>query len=203
MENYYKILEIDKDASDEIIKNAYKTLVKKYHPDLQTGNNKIIAEEKIKKINEAYDVLSDKTKKQEYDNNLINENISIEQYNFILNENIKLKEELNYLKDNYYVSQKNNNYYNAKENNNYYTNTENYNNYDSQNNYQNYNNTQNNNYKHTSIFKTIFSIFLTFLLFFIIFKIPFFENILISLFGSDFIFLILIVLAFFYFFWRK
>ena len=38
--NYYKILEIDQDASEEIIEKAYKTLVKKYHPDLQDETQK-------------------------------------------------------------------------------------------------------------------------------------------------------------------
>ena len=56
MKNYYEILEVDKNASDEIIKVAYKALVKKYHPDLKEGNAKINAEDKIKQINEAYDI---------------------------------------------------------------------------------------------------------------------------------------------------
>ena len=58
-ENYYDILEINKNASPEIIEKAYKTLIKKYHPDLQKNDLKIKYEEKIKKINESYDVLSD------------------------------------------------------------------------------------------------------------------------------------------------
>lgn len=48
-ENYYDILEINKNASPEIIEKAYKTLVKKYHPDLQENNQKNNYEEKIKK----------------------------------------------------------------------------------------------------------------------------------------------------------
>ena len=51
-ENYYEILEVNKNASPEIIEKAYKTLVKKYHPDLQEDNLKNIYEEKIKKIND-------------------------------------------------------------------------------------------------------------------------------------------------------
>ena len=43
MKNYYEILEVDKNASDEIIKVAYKALVKKYHPDLKEGTSKINA----------------------------------------------------------------------------------------------------------------------------------------------------------------
>ena len=68
MENktYYDWLEVSTKASPEVIEKAYKALVKKYHPDLQQekSNN---AEEIIKKINEAYSVLSDKTKREEYD----------------------------------------------------------------------------------------------------------------------------------------
>ena len=63
---YYDILEISENASDEVIKMAYKALVKKYHPDTFKGD-KAFAEEKTKEINEAYDVLSDPIKRQEYD----------------------------------------------------------------------------------------------------------------------------------------
>ena len=48
MKNYYEILEIDRNASKEIIEKAYKTLAKKYHPDVQEQNQKKIAEEKMK-----------------------------------------------------------------------------------------------------------------------------------------------------------
>ena len=91
MENYYKILEVDKDASQEIIEKAYKTLVKRYHPDLQTGIDKINSEEKIKKINEAYDILSDKEKRQNYDNKLNNNYVSFEKYNLSNDEKSKLE----------------------------------------------------------------------------------------------------------------
>ena len=84
MKDYYKILEIDKDASPEIIKVAYKLLVKKYHPDLKDGKEKKEAEEKIKQINEAYSVLSNSSKKAEYDQTLANEYISQEQYNNLM-----------------------------------------------------------------------------------------------------------------------
>ena len=43
--NYYEILEVDKNASAEVIEKAYKALVKKYHPDLQEEKNKALAEE--------------------------------------------------------------------------------------------------------------------------------------------------------------
>lgn len=67
MKNYYEILEVNKKASKEVIEKAYKVLVKKYHPDLQTGTNKKYAEEKIKEINEAYSVLTDQFMKEQYD----------------------------------------------------------------------------------------------------------------------------------------
>lgn len=99
-QNYYDILEINKNASPEIIEKAYKTLVKKYHPDLQDDNLKIKYEEKIKKINEAYEILSDIKKRKNYDLNLKNIEISIEDYNNLYNENINLKKEINILKNN-------------------------------------------------------------------------------------------------------
>ena len=69
--NYYEILEIDKNASPEIIKKAYITLAKKYHPDLQEANLKLKYEEKLKLINEAYEVLSNQEKRKQYDLKLL------------------------------------------------------------------------------------------------------------------------------------
>ena len=67
MKNYYEILEVNKKASKEVTEKAYKVLVKKYHPDLYTGQKKNYAEEKIKEINEAYSVLTDEFMKEQYD----------------------------------------------------------------------------------------------------------------------------------------
>ena len=62
MKNYYEILEVDKSASADEIKKAYRKLAVKYHPDKQTGN-----EEKFKEISEAYETLSDPQKRRSYD----------------------------------------------------------------------------------------------------------------------------------------
>lgn len=67
--NYYDILGVDKKASKDEIKKAYRQLSKQWHPDLcRDESKKAEYEEKFKEINEAYSVLSDDTKRQEYDN---------------------------------------------------------------------------------------------------------------------------------------
>ena len=68
MKTYYDILEISRYASKEVLERAHKVLIKRYHPDLETDPVKRKEkEEYIKKINEAYSVLSDDNKKREYD----------------------------------------------------------------------------------------------------------------------------------------
>lgn len=66
-QDYYEILGVDRKASDKEIKSAYRKLARKWHPDLHSGKDKEKAEEKIKQINEAYEVLSDKEKREKYD----------------------------------------------------------------------------------------------------------------------------------------
>ncbi|MFH1074995.1 MAG: J domain-containing protein [Candidatus Firestonebacteria bacterium] len=63
--NYYDILGIDKQADAKTITSAYRKLAKKHHPDYNPGDKK--AEDKFKEINEAYEVLSDKSKREKYD----------------------------------------------------------------------------------------------------------------------------------------
>lgn len=128
--NYYEVLEIEKYSTIDIVKKAYKVLVKKYHPDANKNSN---ADEIYKKIVKAYTVLKDSQSKEDYDNQLRKEVVSapkmsfeFSNYNFLINtdsllnrikiffknitgqikrEKIKLNESSNILEENYHVSQ--------------------------------------------------------------------------------------------------
>lgn len=63
--DYYEVLGVDKGADDASIKKAYRSLAKKYHPDMNPGDAE--AEARFKEVNEAYDVLSDSDKRAKYD----------------------------------------------------------------------------------------------------------------------------------------
>ncbi len=63
--DYYKVLGVGKNASDEEIKKAYRKLARQYHPDRNQGDKQ--AEERFKEISQAYDVLSDGEKRKQYD----------------------------------------------------------------------------------------------------------------------------------------
>jgi DnaJ-related protein SCJ1 len=64
-EDYYKILELDKDATESEIKKAFRRLSVKYHPDKNPGDQE--AAQKYLKVNKAYEALNDPEKKQLYD----------------------------------------------------------------------------------------------------------------------------------------
>jgi len=113
----YDILEVSEQASKEVIEKAYRVLAKKYHPDLQTDENKIKAESKMKEINEAYNVLSDELSREKYDEKLASDREREKQ------EELKKKQEI--------YTNLNNNIYNSKNNSQTYS-QENINNKDLQ-----------------------------------------------------------------------
>ena len=120
--NYYDILQVNKNASPEIIEKAYKTLAKKYHRDLQDKENKETSEKTLKEINEAYEILSDPIKRDDYDKSIIEDFVLRESYLKVCKENKLLKTEINNIKK----SLNNQNYnYSAPDNNNYYEEIEN------------------------------------------------------------------------------
>lgn len=82
-QNYYSILEIDKNASEYDIKKSYRKLAMIYHPDKNKNKD---AEEKFKQISEAYQILSDKEKKFNYDNGIYNQKNSFSNPRDIFND---------------------------------------------------------------------------------------------------------------------
>jgi len=93
MKDYYEILEVNKNASEDTIKKVFRMLIKKNHPDLFEGDEKIRAENKVKELNEAYEVLINKENREKY-------NLELEKYN-IKDEDalVILMEENEYLKN--------------------------------------------------------------------------------------------------------
>lgn len=69
--NYYQILGLQRDVSQEEIKKAYRRIAKQYHPDSNPGNRE--AEKKFKEASEAYEVLGNEEKRENYDHKLIAE----------------------------------------------------------------------------------------------------------------------------------
>lgn len=163
---HYEILGISKKASAEEIKNAYKKLVKKYHPDVYPGD-KIFAEKKIKEINEAYDILSVPQKKAEYDESLNSSYSSTSNYySSNYNQNTSSRNSTTrsskYSYENYkntYNTKRNYTNYNNYNNNfyNYYTRT-NTNDFNSKYKYSNNTSKKNNNFITLSTFPKILSI---------------------------------------------
>ena len=156
MKNYFEILEVDVHASDEIINRAFKVLAKRYHPDTQDEDKKQWAEEQFKLLNEAYEVLSDKSKRDEYTKKL--EFDRDDKINSLLIQNADLEiqvedlqRELDDLK-NFYGANQNYSSYNSTASSNFKCN-ENFNKNFSQNMYNNqdlYNNNSIPNYTNTS-----------------------------------------------------
>lgn len=177
--NYYDWLEVNINASQEIIEKAYKTLVKKYHPDLQPENKKNETEDIIKKINEAYDVLSNETRKNEYDKTLKNNFISYEEYINLYNEKINLEKELNKLKNIIYK----NNYNNSSNINNKINNVPNNKNYNSK--INNYSRNRKYKFQYKDFLALLITIFIIFFIGIILWHIPFAKNYIINLYISN------------------
>lgn len=72
MKTHYEILNVSSEASESEIKRAYRKLALKYHPDKNDGD--AIASEKFMEINEIYNTLSDKSKREKYDQSLLGAN---------------------------------------------------------------------------------------------------------------------------------
>lgn len=99
--NFYSILGVEDYASDDTIRNAYRTLAKKFHPDTCQISDKRQAEEQFKLINEAYDVLSDPNKKKDFDEYLYNKQIHSIDPNKIRSTNSAIYSENTHVSGNY------------------------------------------------------------------------------------------------------
>ena len=208
--NYYEILQVNQNASNEIIEKAYKTLAKKYHPDLCEQENKKEAEEILKKINEAYETLSDSSKRKLYDQNLNSNTISKEKYEQMCIQNQLLKEQLqnltleynkiisktnNFSNDNVFNKPNtvntnvnpNSSYHNEQVNNNL---NNYYNNKYYSDNARIYPERNNNNlvyflrYKLNNFMKSLISILIILFILFILWQIPFVQNSIINLYDN-------------------
>jgi len=96
MKDYYELLEVNKNASDDTIKKVFRMLIKKNHPDLFEGKEKTKAEEKVKQLNEAYEIISDKEKRAKYDEELEQDRSSTDEaIETLIQENEYLKSVIN------------------------------------------------------------------------------------------------------------
>lgn len=78
--NYYEILDVDQKASQETIKQSYRSLALKWHPDRHDATHKDLASEKFKEISEAYCVLSVCAQRKAYDLSLLDDQINAQAY---------------------------------------------------------------------------------------------------------------------------
>ena len=188
--NYYDILQVNKNASPEVIEKVYKLLAKKYHPDLQDLENKQQSEEILKKINEAYEVLSNPEKKAIYDKTLENIYVPREEYYKLYNQNLTLKKELNDLKT-YYDEFLNNLQINNLQINNLQNNITKYNNFSQITNSKNnikrkleYNNITTRQYSFKNIVirfvKNLLALFLTIIILILLLQVPTIKNFFIN-----------------------
>lgn len=162
MKNYYDELEVNKNASKEVIEKVYKVLAKKYHPDTTKEIDKHAAEEKFKAISEAYEVLSDDEKRKKYDLELEQSSptISYEEYMEVVNQRDNLSNSLENLKNEFYQFKNSNNTKQFSNNNHIpynQVNSNSTNSYNSSNNYRDTNKhyyNQNINSKKTTYYYT-------------------------------------------------
>lgn len=166
--NYYEILEVDKNASYEIIRKAYNTLAKKYHPDLQPKEKKHIAEERLKLINEAYEVIGKESTRKQYDASINQNFVPIDIYNKVCIENQHLKNRIKNLESRT-ISQ---NSYQKRIIHSPQTYPK------QQNNVQDYYNDYSFKNKFSNSFKNLLAFFLTLFILWLLWNIPFISNII-------------------------
>lgn len=111
MKNYYEILEVSPNASYEVIEKAYRTLAKKYHPDINSNNNINWSEDKFKELTESYRVLSNPALRTQYDEEIGLNSTNFDVYNNLYSEKEKLEKEVQNLK----MEKESQNYINKKE----------------------------------------------------------------------------------------
>lgn len=105
MKNYYEILEVSENASNEIIERAYRVLAKKYHPDMWSNSKSYWAENKFKEITEAYQILSNPTLRKQYDMEIGLNNFTNYKYDNLYSEQKRLAQEINNIKTQNYSNE--------------------------------------------------------------------------------------------------
>lgn len=194
MKDYYKILEVNSSASQDVINKVYRTLAKKYHPDSNPENIEE-AEKKFKEISEAYEILSDEQKRKKYDeeltayNNSQKPSVSFEEYESLKAYISQLKNQLIYLQKkgntninstNTNNTNQNTNAVNNKSNNQSYNQNTSYKNAPNRNVYKIFNK-KTLKRKFKDFLANVLALALTFLIFFIAWQIPYIRNLILSL----------------------